>query len=177
MSKPVINAKEIIEDIRSGMEDAQLMQKYRLTSKGLQSAFSKLINNRLMTVEEVYGQRRSDDEDTVIIDDMSLIQRHFLTVSVPIYEMGRPDHVGRLSEITERGLAISGIESRIGEIKSFVIPCRDFLKVRHVTFEAKCLWVKRHRTTRELSVGFQITKIDRRTLGHLRSLIQLLTLG
>ncbi len=58
MTKPVVNAKEIIKDIRSGMDDAGLMTKYKLTAKGLQSAFTKLISNRLMTVEEIYGQRR-----------------------------------------------------------------------------------------------------------------------
>lgn len=177
MSKPVINAKEIIVDIRSGMDDAQLMRKYKLTSKGLQSAFSKLISNRLLTIEEIYGQHRSEDEDTVIIDDMTLIQKHFLTVTAPVYEVGKTDCAGCLHEITERGLTISGVESRIGEVKSFVIPCRDFLKVEQLWFEAKCLWAERHPNTKEWSAGFQITKIDANALRHLRSLIKILTLG
>jgi hypothetical protein len=176
-SKPIINAKDIIEDIRLGMDDAQLMRKYKLTSKGLQSAFTKLINNRLMTVDEVYGQRRSDDEDTVIIDDMTLIQKHFLTVTAPVYEAGKPEVHGTLQEVTERGLTISGIESRIGEVKSFVVPCHEFLKIKEITFEAKCLWVKKKRTTKEWSAGFQITQIDKKNLGCLRELVKVLTLG
>ena len=140
--KPVINAKDIINDIRSGMDDAQLMRKYKLTSKGLQSAFTKLVNNRLMTIDEVYRQRRSDDQDTVIIDDMTLIEKHFLTVTAPVREAGKPEIQGRLQEITERGLTISGIESRIGEVKSFVVPCQEFLKIREIVFEAKCLGEK-----------------------------------
>jgi hypothetical protein len=176
-SKRIVNAKEIIDDIRSGMDDPQLMRKYKLTSKGLQSAFTKLINNRLMTVEEVYGQRRSEDEDTVIIDDMTLIQKHFLTITAPICEAGRPEVVGRLQEVTERGLTISGLEARIGEIKSLAVPCRQFLKVDKIEFEAKCLWTKKHRVTKEWSAGFQITKIDAKSLAELRDLIQILTLG
>jgi hypothetical protein len=177
MSKPVVNAKEIIHDIRSGLDDAALMNKYKLTSKGLQSAFTKLISNRLMTVEEIYGQRRSDDDDTVIIDDMTLIQKHFLTVTALVYEEGQPGREGRLQEVTERGLTITGIEARIGENKSFVVPCREFLKVDELHFEAKCLWIKRHRATREWSAGFQITKINRESLAQLRELIKILTLG
>jgi hypothetical protein len=176
-SKPIINAKDIMEDIRSGMDDAELMHKYRLTSKGLQSAFTKLINNRLMTVDEVYGQRRSDDEDTVIIDDMTLIQKHFLTVTAPVYEAGKPQAQGTMQEVTERGLTISGIESRIGEVKSFVVPSHEFLKMKEITFEAKCLWSKKKRGAPEWSAGFQIVKIDKKNLGGLRELVKVLTLG
>lgn len=176
-SKRIVNAKDIIADIRSGLDDAALMQKYKLTSKGLQSAFTKLISSRLMTVEEIYGQRRSEDEDTVIIDDIALIQKHFLTITAPIHEQGRPELEGRLCEITERGLTVSGMEARIGEIKLFAVPCREFLKVDEIAFEAKCLWSNRDRGSREWSAGFQITKIDRQALAQLRELIQILTLG
>ncbi len=176
-SKPIINAKDIIDDIRSGLDDAELMRKYKLTSKGLQSAFTKLINNRLMTVDEIYGQRRSEDEDTVIIDDMTLIQKHFLTVTAPVCEAGKPEIQGRLQEITERGLTISGIESRIGEVKSFVVPCQEFLKIKEIIFEAKCLWAKKKRAAKEWSAGFQITQIDKKNLANLRELVRVLTLG
>ncbi len=119
----------------------------------------------------------SDDEDTVIIDDMTLIQKHFLTVTAPVYQMGKPDREGRLHEVTERGLTITGIETRIGENKSFVVPCREFLKVEALYFEAKCLWTKKNLATREWSAGFQITKIDRESLARLRELVKILTLG
>lgn len=176
-AKKVVNAKDIVDDIRAGMSDRDLMAKYELSSKGLQSAFTKLINNRIVTVEEIYGQPRSSDEDTVIIDDMSLIQKHFLTVTAPIYDLDRPDVQGRLHEITERGLTIAGIESRIGEVKSFRIPCREFLAADQIVFEAECLWTKVRRETGVWIGGFQITGISKEALDHLRELIQLLTLG
>ena len=175
--KKVVNAKDIVKDIRSGMSDQALMSKYHLSSKGLQSAFTKLINNRILTVEEIYGQPRSTDDDTVIIDDMSLIQKHFLTVTAPIYDEAHPEVKGRLHEITERGLTIAGIESRIGEVKSFRIPCREFLAVDHIAFEAECLWIRLRRDTQLWIGGFQITSISKESLGRLRELIQLLTLG
>jgi hypothetical protein len=176
-SKKIVNAKDIVDDIRAGMSDAQLMTKYGLSSKGLQSAFTKLVNNRIMSVEEIYGQPRSSDEDTVIIDDMALIQKHFLTVTAPVYEVTRPQIKGRLHEITERGLTIAGIESRIGEIKSFIIPCREFLAADHISFEAECLWAELKQGSKLWIGGYQITKISRESLDGLRELIQLLTLG
>ena len=41
MSKPKISAREVVQDIKSGMTDPELMQKYSLTPKGLESLFSK----------------------------------------------------------------------------------------------------------------------------------------
>lgn len=42
MIKPLIEAKLALEDIRSGMSDVDLMLKYKLSSKGLQSLLGKL---------------------------------------------------------------------------------------------------------------------------------------
>ena len=39
-----IEAKRILEDIRSGMDDLSLMNKYELSAKGLQSLFEQLGN-------------------------------------------------------------------------------------------------------------------------------------
>ena len=42
MAKKTINAKEILADIKAGMDNAALMEKYQLSEKGLQSLFKKL---------------------------------------------------------------------------------------------------------------------------------------
>ena len=42
MKKPTIDAKEALEDIRSGLDDSFLMKKYKLSEKGLRSLFNKL---------------------------------------------------------------------------------------------------------------------------------------
>jgi competence protein ComGC len=44
MAKRTINAKEILADIKAGMNDASLMEKYELSEKSLQSVFKKLID-------------------------------------------------------------------------------------------------------------------------------------
>jgi uncharacterized protein (DUF433 family) len=43
MSKPVINAQEALDMIRAGKSDSELMAKFNLSAKGLQSLFIKLI--------------------------------------------------------------------------------------------------------------------------------------
>lgn len=42
MKKSIIDAKQALDDIRAGMDDFALMQKYNLSSRGLQSLYEKL---------------------------------------------------------------------------------------------------------------------------------------
>jgi hypothetical protein len=42
LNKPVIQLQDALQDIRSGMDDVSIMNKYRLSGKGLQSLFRKL---------------------------------------------------------------------------------------------------------------------------------------
>jgi hypothetical protein len=57
--KRTINAKEAVSDIRSGMGADELMQKYRLSAKGLDALFGKLIGAGLLHENESY--RRPED--------------------------------------------------------------------------------------------------------------------
>jgi hypothetical protein len=175
-SKKIIQARDIVMDIRSGMTDTELMEKYGLSAKGLDSAFQKLVKGRVMTVAEIYGQARSG-EDTVVIDDVRSCPRHFLTVAVPIYESEKPTKKGLLRDITDRGLGIMGLKARIGEIKSLVIPCQSFIDADHIWFEAECIWAEAGNTRAKWTCGFQITKISREDLKRLRKLVQFLTLA
>jgi hypothetical protein len=43
MPKRQLSAKELLQDIRAGMDDTALMEKYRLSEQGLHSAFRKLM--------------------------------------------------------------------------------------------------------------------------------------
>jgi hypothetical protein len=53
MGKRRINAREALQDIRTGMTDAGLMEKYELTSQGVQSLYTKLVDHGLLTQEEL----------------------------------------------------------------------------------------------------------------------------
>lgn len=177
-SKRIINARDIVIDIKRGKSDAELMEKYRLSAKGLESAFNKLVSNRILTVREIYGEkRRSLGDDTVIIDDVRELPRHYLMAAVSIHEESNPDTVGSLSNIHERGIGILGIPARIGEAKQFVIPAPDFVKVKEVRFTAKCIWSNPHRERENWETGFQITDISAEHMKRLRSLIEEVSLG
>jgi hypothetical protein len=48
MPKQKVRANELAADIRSGMDDSALMQKYRLSVQGLQSGLQKLLQAGLL---------------------------------------------------------------------------------------------------------------------------------
>lgn len=61
MNKPKIGAREAVNDIKSGMTDAELMEKYKLTAKGLESLFGKLVQAKLLE-QSFVGKRTAPVE-------------------------------------------------------------------------------------------------------------------
>ena len=53
MSKQKISAKDLIADLRAGMDDPALMKKYGLSAQGLQSAFKKLVEAKALKQSEL----------------------------------------------------------------------------------------------------------------------------
>ena len=64
MNKPKIGAREAANDIRSGMTDAELMEKYHLTAKGLESLFRKLVEAKLLEQSFVSKRTAPVEADT-----------------------------------------------------------------------------------------------------------------
>jgi hypothetical protein len=62
--KRTLNAKDVLTDIRSGMYDEQLMQKYKLSPASLKSLFSKMVQRGFITQSEL-DQRAQNPERTV----------------------------------------------------------------------------------------------------------------
>jgi len=53
VAKRAIKAKEAVADIRSGMDDAALIEKYHLSAEGLQSLFDKLVTSGFIDLSEI----------------------------------------------------------------------------------------------------------------------------
>jgi len=89
-----------------------------------------------------------------------------------VEDLKSPRVRGALRDITEKGLGITGIPARIGEIKNLVIPTDKFLDEEEISFEAECRWAKEETKQGQWSAGFQITKISEKGLEDLRNLIR-----
>ena len=62
--RTLISSKQAVWDIRSGMDDSALMQKYKLSPSGLESLFEQLVNSGAIDQTEL-DQRSSFSSGTV----------------------------------------------------------------------------------------------------------------
>ena len=53
MEKRKITAREVLADIRAGVDDTALMKKYQLSAQGLQSVLNKMVQAGMVTEEEL----------------------------------------------------------------------------------------------------------------------------
>jgi len=65
--RPVIPAKDALESIRAGMDDATLMKRYNISARGLRSLFDKLLAERIIT-EADYCERTRETVGTPLLD-------------------------------------------------------------------------------------------------------------
>ena len=69
-TKPVIDAADAIRSIRSGMTDEELMNRYMITAKGVQSLQRKLLAANLIMPEDLES-RKGQDELSVDLDEIA----------------------------------------------------------------------------------------------------------
>lgn len=83
MEKKRLSAKEVLKDIRAGMSDQELMDKYDLSPGGLQSLFEKLMKAGLLTQDHLdrrtsgsqgtnTGTQRRIDDPTVTLKEQAM---------------------------------------------------------------------------------------------------------
>jgi len=173
--KQLISARDFVQDTRSGMTDAALIQKYNLSPNRLQHIFKKLLHAEAMTSEELDGRCASLD-DTVQCSARAsrLLYRHALDFVLPVYEETKPEILGMVLNITEGGIGLAGIQGSVGEAKNFVIPADEFFDVGRARFRAICRWTGDEIRTGEHLSGFEVTSIAAGDLAELRKLIQLI---
>jgi PilZ domain len=172
--KKELDAKDLIFDIRCGMTDSQLMDKYRLSYKGLQSALKKLIGVQAISAEELLECFPLYEQMTV--DDLQKIATSPIPHPVPIYESNDSDVVGQIRYLTERGVGIEGMAIRVGEIKTLVIDAHEYLPAEPFQFDAQCRWVRK-KSTGEYFAGLEIMKISDKAMEELEYLTRMFGQG
>jgi hypothetical protein len=165
MSGREINVREVLKDIRAGMDDWTLMAKYRLSPLGLddlyrQLASANLLNgNRPQPPKQSKRTRRSD--------------RHTVDFVLPIYAEDEPHVLGTVVDLTENGVGTRGIKARVNDLKRLAIPADEFFDVGRLRFLAHCRWADRDPSDGEYIAGFEIGELPAKDLMELRKLIEL----
>jgi hypothetical protein len=159
-----IKGRDILNDLRSGMTDQELMEKYEMSSQALGSACDQLCSSGLISEKELLSRSTEKDEgDTVT----SRLPRDYLVVQAPIYDVRDPETRGVIRDLTEEGIGIIGLKASLDD---------NSRGVDKIVFGAKCRWVKKD-SEGGYVCGFRITDITEENLEKLRRLIRELNWG
>jgi uncharacterized protein (DUF433 family) len=175
-TKRRIDTKQLVADIRSNLTDVELMEKYKLSSRGLQRVFTKLVNSKAVKAEDLSGRNISYD-DSVTLKKVRGSIRALPILSILIHEEDTPDIIGRIRDLSEAGVGVSGLMAEVDDLKRFVVIPDEFLEIEPFSFEALCRWFRKEGEGDLCNAGFEITDIDEGSLMQLRELLQLMTLS
>jgi hypothetical protein len=167
---------EFVNDLRSGLTDYELMEKYGLSARGLRRAIEKLIDADIVKISEVY-HRPVFYDDSFDSDSRRQYPRHYLALLLPICDAENPEAKGWLTDVTERGIGIMGIRASVGEKKAFVLQPGKFSEVDEIRFEAVCHWAEGDDPDASPVAGFEISRISDRDLKELKKFIRVISVS
>lgn len=154
-----VDMTEFVSDIRAGATERRLMERHGLSSRGLQSAFWKLVRSGVMTWDELL-QLYPGLEDSVTLQKMRQSTRSYPILSVEIYEEATPENRGKIKDLSEKGFGVTGLQAEVNDRKRYVIVPNELLTLRQFTLEAECKWFSPAGESRTSASGFQIIRID-----------------
>jgi hypothetical protein len=176
MIKKAIDMGKIVADVESGLGDVPIMEKYQLSPADYMAILKKLRENRAVRAGAVRGRIEALKHSDATLE-MRAVPRQYVVFSIPIYDAQDQSLLGLVNDITESGLQVEGIKTRVGEVRSFAIRSDVFPLKSPIVFDAECRWVQAQETNEQYLAGFEITMISEVCLEQLRELIKQLTIG
>jgi hypothetical protein len=170
-----IKIRDFIKDFRGGMNDSELMNKYKVSRGALDFVFKRLLELKAIRSDELFGEPSLSSE-SITPANVRELERYRLDFELAVVQSGVPGIAGTVKDITEGGIGVIGINAVLGEIVTLVIHPEDFLEVRPFRFACECRWNKLNRETRSFSAGFKIVDISDHDLEEMRKLMRLLSL-
>lgn len=159
-NKRKIRASAFVNDVRSGEKLAEIMKKHGLTTKTLHMVFRKLVDAELMTRDELNHHRSLFQNITDIIG-IRKKPRKRVKPPLPIYDSVEPLRTLYLKDVSESGICVEGLNTFVGDRRTFKIKPQGPSQRTTLVFEAKCRWFKQgDGDLPQPQSGFEITDIS-----------------
>jgi uncharacterized protein (DUF433 family) len=168
--KKPIRVSEILSDMQSGLPETQLMDKYGLSPRGLQSVFWKLVRSRAVTWDELLGTSRTVNVDITPRRGRQ-IPRSYPILSVRIRDESDRQNKGLVTDLSEQGIGVVGISVQRAQTKTFALIPDEIAGLDSFCVVATCRWVKKGDGAKQSSAGFEIVSIDDKSRLGLHQLI------
>ena len=170
-------AEKIAGDVRSGMKASELMEKYQLSNSALQKVCRTLLTEGLLGPVEIKGLKAPLNNGASVFHERREVSRRSPSLQIVVSDRSNDGLSGTLKDITEKGLAVSGIEANIGELKTLAILGDDIGLVDPFELMAECRWVGSEGSEGQSVAGFQVIAISDEDLQSLQGFIDLIDLG
>ncbi len=194
--KKKVNLSDVIADLKAGLGDVPVMEKYGLSPDLLLRILERLRkeeNHAALTERTAPAAAETEGEDRHDYDKASRDlettppseaerkaeaanrrsePRNYLLYDVPIFDAIRPEIKGYVNDVSDEGLQIRGIKAQVGEMRRFMIlDSRVFKGEGSLFFDALCRWVTNEGEGETLA-GFCITNISEGSRRELRRLVE-----
>ena len=175
MGKRKISAKTILKDIKEGLDDWALMEKYKLSSENLHKVLRELVKKKKISQGEL-DYRNQLGQVATDVEDLRELPRNYPALSVTVYDGTDVQQKGVVRDITTEGIGVIGIDADVGDKRTFVIDMGKLTDFDKFEFEAECRWVKQASLDGQCIAGFHITSISDQSRRNLTDLIDGFTL-
>jgi hypothetical protein len=150
---------QIVDDIRSGLSDEEIIDKHGFPSKAYKKILKVLVLRGAIPHEDLYRDSAMY-RDIVDIFASRRTRRIPVPLGVRVFE-DKTHQKGFLRDISEIGLRVAGINAKLGEIMHLRMPLEEFSWDRPIEFQAVCRWGKIKGKKRKYIVsGFEIVEIS-----------------
>lgn len=177
-----IKVRDIVRDIRAGLDHSQLIEKYRVSPRTLVNILSKLVQAGVVTKQQAFAQTGGRRKRTAESSERRTPRGH-LDFELIIYDVADPSLKGRVRDIGEKGVGTAGIPGRAEDVKTLaILPNHSedqgvlafeadvLTEVTPIVFEAVCRWYSESDDKDTHVAGFEVTDISRRNKQKLRKL-------
>lgn len=170
-AKKKIKALELVADLRSGMSETDLMEKYEISEELLQATVRRLIGAEIVDPNEIDDKWNQPLTETQI-QEQRRMPRCYPVVSIPIFDLDDMTTELYVRDINERGIQLVGLKAEVDDVKTFVVQVEGFRDVHPFSFEAQCRWTVPSEEDGKCTAGFEITDISITDLVSLQELIR-----
>lgn len=169
-SREKISAVEFVQNLRSGFTSCELMDKYSLSHRELDGVLAQ-IKKVFADPAELYG-RAAPTRTNGTTTKFRFLRRHKIELPVLIYDANDPTIHGEVQDISERGIRVQNMDTKLDEIKSLVVLANEYFSIDPFRFQAQCRWTGPTKNERGMLAGFEIIEISEESLKSLAKFIE-----
>ena len=175
-SKGTIKARDIAADVRAGLSDFDLIEKYDLSLQTLTTVLDRLVESGHLRKPELL-KRVPPRDNQPNGQKTRKLPRERIPFILEVQDISNPFRRAFLRDLTEEGFRIAGIKVAVGEARDFLILADVVASLSPILVRATCRWVDQKGKRNKYHVaGFQITDISSSDLETLRRLVKVVAL-